>query len=283
VTRADITSQNKHIRTEIRQDGWLVILAYYLIFSWSRWVSFNGFAKFYKKTEAEGVKGVTWLQDIIHLTWAILAITSFCCIESVGTVWRAAIFAFASFRIFDLFIDFVMLAVFGNRYGRPWAGVMPPQRLQRTLIIDGLLLLELIFWNATWVFGVSTHDCTYYEKPIETAAHALHVSMATATTIGYGTYAPVKTGPILAAFLESLSALLLVTGVIGGILSRISSVQNDAHEKTKPPKSADQLTGLPILWDHGWGWTMRHITPLVIPVLMIWGLTCWLLRSDWIH
>ena len=245
-------------------------------------ISPNGLAIFYKKSIENGVRGRTWLQDIAHLAWAGMSVTAFFHLDSSCLILCAFTLSLSSFRLLDLLIDFVMLAVFGNRYGRPWAGAMQPQRLQRTLIVDILLLLELVFWNASWIFVISKIDHTLYAIPVEYPDQALQVSFSTATTIGYGTYAPVKTPSILAAFLEALSALLLVTGVIGGVLSRISSVP-DGQRKMEEPRCATRLNGLPILWDAGWGWRIRYVSPLLIPALAVGLATFWLIKSGIVH
>jgi len=272
---------------EILEDGFLVVTAYFLIFSWSRWASLNGWAVLYKRNETgrkttDGkhittVRGRTVVQDAVHLIWTTLSILMFSQLSNLTTALNAFVLSVSSFRIFDLFVDFLMLAVFGNRYGRPWTGSMLPQRLQRTLLIDILLLLELVFWNACWIFAVSRIKEGLYERAISMPAEALHVSMSTATTIGYGTYAPVATASILAAFLEALSTLLLVTGVISGVFSKVSSARGDI-EKREEGKSASEIDGLPVPWDEGWGWRLRYVSPIVVPLMLIGLATCWLVK-----
>jgi hypothetical protein len=268
-------------------DGWLVVGAYFLIFSWSRWFSFGGFALFYKKHKVDGrieIKGKTWLQDFLHLGWAATAIILYLYLDAVmSPMFLAVTLSIASFRIIDLLFDFLMLAVFGNRYGRPWTAAMTARRLHRTLLVDILMLLELVFWNACWVFIVAKICPALYDKPITTPAHALHMSVATVTTIGYGTYAPVETLSVLAAFLQAISALLLLSGVIAGLFSQIASKPpGDSHIRPQSSLYNDSY-GLPVIWNTGIGWKLRWVLPVAFPIAVVFFGVLWLLGTGWLE
>jgi hypothetical protein len=268
-------------------DGWLVILAYFLVFSWSRWVSFGGLTLFYRRQETSTgfqIKGRTWLQDCMHLAGTTASVTVFSQLDSASPRWFLAIaLSVASFRIIDLLFDFFMLAVFGNRYGRPWAGAMAPRRLHRTLIIDLLLLIELVFWNACWVFVAAKIRPALYHEPITTPGHALHMSVATVTTIGYGTYAPVENLSVLIAFLQAISAVLLLSGVIGSVFSRTSSISaGPSNPQSQEPFSEDSY-GLPVIWDKGVGWYLRGVLPIILPAVLVGSGTWWLLGTGWLE
>jgi Ion channel len=280
-----MTEASKNERPGLWSDGWLVVAAYFFIFSWSRWVSPGGFALFHRRTATDGrVRGRTWLQDLMHLGWAVAAAGILFRLDA-GLPRRMLLFllALASFRLVDLLVDCAMLAVFGNRYGRPWQGVMPARRLHRTLIIDFLLLLELVFWNASWAWLVSMISLGLYDRPISEFAHALHFSMATVTTIGYGTYAPVATLSVLAALLQALSTLLLLSGVIAGVFSRSTSIAPGSPEqRPQPLPSKTDSYGLCVPWDSGWGWNMRWVLPILAPAAVVVGTWLKLLGTEWL-
>jgi hypothetical protein len=245
-------------------DGWLVVLAYFSIFSWTRWISPNGFAGFYRRNGDE-VKGRTNLQDGLHLTFAFLSVFLFSRLYDSNRAYQTAVLAIAGFKCVDLLLDFAMLAIFGNRYGQPWQGEMQARRLHRTLVIDLLLLVELVFWYATVAYvAAQLFPCKLkYEKPLAEPAHALHVSMATVTTIGYGTYAPVSLLAVLLSLVQALSALLLLTGVVAGIFSHISS------QRGGPGANTADANRLPIPWNKGLGWKLRYVLPWLAPVVLI--------------
>jgi hypothetical protein len=269
-------------------DGWLVVATYFVVFSWSRWVSLGGFALFYERRSPPDsgyeVKGRTWLQDFVHLGWTAAAAAV---LFRLGPQWsRPAllfVFALASFRVVDLFFDCTMLAVFGNRYGRPWQGAMPPRRLHRTLIIDFLLFSELVLWNASWVWIASMIRPSLYAATIDNLGHALHFSVATVTTIGYGTYAPVETASVLAALLQALSTLLLLSGVIAGVFSRSTSIspEHPVPVRQKSPSSTDAY-GLAVVWDDGWGWRLRWVLPVVLPTAAVLYASRLFMQTDWL-
>ncbi|HON91172.1 MAG: hypothetical protein KBI32_06970 [Phycisphaerae bacterium] len=264
----------RRVRTSRFKDGWLVVVIYFAVFSWSRCISLGGFALFYRRRirrngnyEAESIP---WCMDCYHFLLAGAAIVVFCLLDPQLPPWaRALIWSLSSFRIVDILVDCTMLAVFGNRYGRSWQGAMIPRRLQRTLIVDLMILMEIVFWNACWVFVAGTADSSLYLAPVERPAQALHVSMATVTTIGYGTYAPVQMRSIVAAFVQAVSALLLLSGVIGGVFSRNSSTMPGSSRPAIHESYYDDDYGLPVIWDQGIVWGLRWLTPWVIPPIVV--------------
>jgi hypothetical protein len=255
------------IRPIIREHGWLVVVLYFLVHFWSRLVSPFGFGVLF--TRRIHVESRAGLLDLVHLVWAVMSVTAFFLLYSSPSLY-ALILSLSGFRTLDLFVDFFRVAVFGNNYGRPWAGAMKPLRLQRTSILYVLLFVELVFWNACLIFVISKIDPCLYEHAVEFPHQALHVSMSTATTIGYGTYAPVKTLAILAALFEALSALLLVSGLIGGVFSLISSLREDqAGAPVTAVLNRQSGNALPIPWDYGRLWRVRQWSPIVIPFLFL--------------
>ena len=133
-------------------------------------------------------------------------------------------------RIWDMFWDFQMLAVFGNAYGAAWVGAMRRRRIQRTVILQILLFTQLVFWFAIMWWGlkllghdllIPLHDHLGIQGII-CKGDALQLAFCTPTTIGYGSPAPRTEVAVVACMVQFVMALLLVTGLIGSFLARTS-------------------------------------------------------------
>ena len=254
----------------IWRDGWLRVFVYFSVYSWTRWVSPNGLTCFYRRQGTSrwlAAEGRTVRQDFLHVARAVASVVLFGALYWSHSDWFLSIaLGLSIFMSVDLFAHFTMLAVFGNTYGRPWQSEMSLQRLHRTLIIDLLMLVELVFWHAALAYGLAQNVPDLFRDCFRSPSDALHYSVATVTTIGYGTFAPVRLLSLMHAFVEALSALLLVTGLVTGVLTRIAAGR-DAGSTTP-------IYDLPICWETNCGWTLRRFLPIVVPLLFV-ALAAW--------
>ncbi len=254
------------------RDGWLRVFVYFLVYSWTRWVSPNGLACFYRRCGAGGkphVEGRTVRQDFLHVARAVASVVLFGALYWSHSDWFLSIaLGLSMFMSVDLFAHFTMLAVFGNTYGRQWSSEMSLQRLHRTLIVGLLMLVELVFWHAGLAYGLARNLPDLFRDCFRSPSDALHYSVATVTTIGYGTFAPVHLLSVMHACVEALSALLLVTGLVTEVLTRIASGTNADNTRSS-------TYDLPICWETNWGWNLRRFLPIVVPLLFVALAACY--------
>ena len=251
-------SENNKKQNSPWMDGWIVVLLYFLVHSWTRWVSPNGFALFYRHNNNHSKGRPFWCDLVVFL---LLDRWHGC------STFLASAFGLSSFKCLDLLADFMMLAVFGNKYGRSWLVEMPRRRRHRTVIIDLLLFVELVFWHAILAYVLGIQVPGLFSAEISCRSQALQYSLATATTVGYGTYAPDHLFSVLQASIESISALLLVAGVVSVVFS-LNTSDNEHIANRIVPAQSDEY-GLCVPWEKKWGWRLRYFLPVAIPVVFI--------------
>ena len=131
---------------------------------------------------------------------------------------------FSLYRCIDLLVSLGRIAVVGG------FGDTPTYRLDRKKVMRNTLAVlinyvELVFWYATiyLVLARSRPDEFYSATTSTTPSLAFILSFTTITTIGYGNIAPQK---IISGFLcgiEALTALVMVSAVIGSLVSLAAS------------------------------------------------------------
>jgi hypothetical protein len=177
------------------------------------------------------------------------------------------IVAFAMIRVIDMFFDLQMLAVFGNDYGKSWIPEMGSRRAQRTILLDLLMVIQLVFWYAIVFWGIALCRPLYFSDAITSPGHALQLAFSSATTIGYGTYAPTAMLSIWIALFEFMTVLCLVAGLLPTLFGR--STSGSKQEDRNTPSA-------PIIWESGIIFVLRSFLPIVFYMISIFFLARYL-------
>jgi hypothetical protein len=135
------------------------------------------------------------------------------------------------YRILDIFF----VALSNSPIGRSAvsADIRPIELNKRLVLSTMLVVVELVFWNATIFLGLELYGIVQFKESFcsngqiaESLSHSLQTSMSSITTIGYGTYAPNCWLSVLLCYFETLTGIVLLSFVVSAVLSVVVAPAN---------------------------------------------------------
>jgi hypothetical protein len=146
-----------------------------------------------------------------------------------GRFVLGAILGVMLWRTLDLLIVLFSMAVFGGITMKRWTAVASAGDMHRIFVLALLNYAEIVFTFATYYFVLGSFVADQIAVPGDppfsppTQAQAYFLSITTVSTIGYGNVAPLGGLALATATLQTTLVLLIVTGLFGAAVSRISS------------------------------------------------------------
>lgn len=216
-------STNAEIRTTLNQ-GWLLhwttwlfqlwnsqccLWCWEMIFSWPWLHEADSSGDKVKIVRPRAVDDALWIAVMVLSVLLFLLFAVFLTPENTTNWWPTVLIAMIAYRVFDIGIqytgNFLMIWAHGGRFDKT--------RFQRRVLFvlfDYVGLMFLFAATYWWLANVYPNE---FSSKIAAPQQALHLSMATATTIGYGTFAPVGWLSVAICCIQALLVVLIVMTV----------------------------------------------------------------------
>ncbi|MDI4639618.1 hypothetical protein K9U39_01455 [Rhodoblastus acidophilus] len=108
----------------------------------------------------------------------------------------------------------------------------PFWRIRRILIGIIFNYVELIMWFSVIYFQIALTSSCQFSDHISSASQAFNVSYSTMTTIGYGKYTPNSMLSELISFFQVITAMLMLTLVVGALLALLTRDESSVATST---------------------------------------------------
>lgn len=147
-----------------------------------------------------------------------------CAMIGASNIWLVRMLAAVGlYRSVDLFINIFHTGVFHNFRGDVPLNEAPQWQLRRLLVGVLFNYLELVLWYSVIYYSVGINSPSEFNTPVSGIAEALHLSISTMTTVGYGSVAPVRLSSTLLAVLQVITSVLLLATVVSVLVSLLGS------------------------------------------------------------
>lgn len=166
-------------------------------------------------------------RDWVYVLFLLAAALAYLASESMNSWPRLlgfGVMVVASYRIVDLFVLAIRLAIFHGHDKTP--GVVPKRMLwkrQRSIIVMALSYIEAIAWFAVLYIGGWVANGGGWEGGGLAASQphlaAMLLSVSTQTTVGYGSPSPNMQWSVMLASVQAVYGVLLVAMTLGTLIS----------------------------------------------------------------
>jgi hypothetical protein len=211
-------------------------------------------------------------RDTLYLFNLLLSGLVFAVACRSSTRWiQMMLVATALYRSVDLLIALLRIAVIGA------FGLVPSYKLNRVKIMHNTLAVfvnyvELVFWYAAVYAALSIKNTSqFYPTTGISPALCLILSFTTLTTIGYGNIAPQKMVSGLICSLEAFTAIVMLSCVVGSLVSLSASNPSTATPSEAEGKESETIIALPgvrreplNLPSNNWEWVLQRAATLAI-------------------
>lgn len=214
-------------------------------------------------------------RDLLYLASLIMSIAAFVATSSTSSpTLRAVAMGTALYRASDLLVALGRIAIVGA------FGSVPTYNLKRAKVMRNTLAslvnyVELTFWYAAvYVAVASQHPLEFsYTGEFFTPAFGFILSFTTLTTIGYGNVAPQGWFAAILCWMEALTALVLLSCVVGSLVSLAASGSdlelNASTSKEHPAENQMDPSRLPTRW---FVWLVQRALTLGVFIAASWAL-----------